>query len=85
MSNIETFDHADGGFIQKIDPQAARRQFNMSLGMVVVLSAATLAAAFTLRIEPVPVTGASVQMVVQAPQLVHVQQAAQDVKRQPGG
>lgn len=85
MSNTQTFDHTDDGFIQKIDSQAARHQFNMSLGMVVVLAAATLAAAFTLRIEPVPVQNVPTQMVVQAPQLVHVQQAAQDVKRQPGG
>jgi hypothetical protein len=85
MSNIETFDRTDEGFINNIDPQAARRQLSMSLGMVVVLAAATVAAAFTLQIEPIPVKNAPVTMVVQAPQLVHVRQAATEMKRQPGG
>lgn len=85
MSDIETFDHTDEGFLHKMDPEAARRQFTMSLGMVVVLAVATLAATFTLQIKPVQVQSAPAALVVQAPQLVHVQQAAQDMKRQPGG
>jgi hypothetical protein len=86
MSMTDRFDQTtDDGFIRNIDPQAARHQFNMSIGLVAVLALATLSAALTLRIEPVDASTAPSRMVVQAPQVMHVQQAARDLKRQPGG
>jgi hypothetical protein len=75
---------ADDGFIQKIDPEAARWQFNLSLSLVAVLAIGTLTAAMTLRIEPVSMSAAPARLVVQAPQIMHVQQAAQDFQRPSG-
>ena len=86
MSMIERLDsNQDDGFTTRIDPQAARRQFNMSLGMVVALAIATVSAAYTLRIDTSAPAPATSRLVVQAPQVLHVQQARQDTRSQPGG
>jgi hypothetical protein len=74
--------------MRTVDPQAARRQFNMSLGLVVVLAIAAAAITLSFRSEPqflaAQVT-APVKLVVQVPQHVEVQQAAERARQLPGG
>ena len=62
-----------GGLVRAIDPQTARRQLHMSLGLLAVLAVASAGAAFGLR--PGPVAEAKTHFTVQAPQMVHVQHA----------
>ena len=87
MRNAATIANAatDAGFIRSIDREAARRQLNMSFGLVVVLSLATLASFLTLGIHTVPANGQSARLTVQAPQIVHTQHADTSAVRQPGG
>jgi hypothetical protein len=61
------------GLIRSIDPQTARRQLHLSLGVLGVLAAASASAVFGLRPGPVDLTPA--RLTVQAPQMVHVQHA----------
>ena len=67
----------DAGLIHRVDPQAARRQLTMSLGLVAVLAVGVGMAALTTRgVEAQTAqVQAPVRMVVQAPTLMHVQQA----------
>ena len=65
---------SDAGFIRAIDPVAARRQFRVSLGLMAILGAATLASAMTLAI-PAPQQGVVARATVQAPQIIHVRHA----------
>ena len=62
-----------GGLVRAIDPQAARRQLHLSLGVLGLLAVASAGAAFGLRPGPVNLTPA--RLTVQAPQMVHVQHA----------
>jgi len=62
-----------GGLVRSIDPQAARRQLHLSLGVLGLLAVASAGAAFGLRPGPVDLTPA--RHTVQAPQMVHVQHA----------
>jgi len=62
-----------GGLVRSIDPQAARRQLHLSLGVLGLLAVASAGAAFGLRPGPVDLTPA--RLTVQAPQMVHVQHA----------
>ena len=62
-----------GGLVRAIDPQAARRQLHLSLGVLGLLALASAGAAFGLRPGPVDLTPA--HLTVQAPQMVHVQHA----------
>jgi hypothetical protein len=86
MRNVPTqnFD-ADAGFTRRIDPKAARRQFNMSLGLVVALTVATLGSALTVGAPSVVASREPARLTVQAPQLIHTQQAARTVDGQNGG
>ena len=78
---------ADAGFYQTIEPGAARRQFNMSLGLVAILAAVALLVGLSAGFGPLPQTApASMQarLIVQQPQRVRVMQAQASV-RAPGG
>lgn len=86
MRNARTtaFDR-DAGFTRRIDPQAARRQFNMSLGLVALIAAASMASALTVR-QPVETASREpARLTVQAPQIVHTKQAVRSVEGQIGG
>ena len=89
MAIIDHFERVEEpGFTRTVDPQAARRQFNMSLGLVVVLAIAAAAIALSLRSEPQFLAAqvrAPVKLVVQMPQRVQVQQAAEHARPLPGG
>ena len=61
------------GLVRSIDPQTARRQLHLSLGLLGVLAVASAGAAFGLR--PGPTAHGPVSLTVQAPQMVHVQHA----------
>ena len=68
----------DVGFIRGVDPKAARRQLNMSLGLVVVLALTTVGAGMTLKSDTNIADAATTpKLVVQAPTIVHVKQAIQ--------
>jgi len=86
MSIVDHFDRTpDAGFTHGLDPKAARRQFNMSLGLVTVLAVATVSAAFTLGLEPRHSAPAgATRLVVEAPQIVHVRQASRLNGLRPG-
>lgn len=75
----------DAGFTQGIDPDSARRQFNISAGLAAVLGVAALAVSFLAPLKPVEVSRERLQMTVQAPQKVQVRHAAQDARQFPGG
>ena len=62
-----------GGLVRAIDPQTARRQLHLSLGVLGILAMASAGAAFGLRPGPVDLTPA--RLTVQAPQMVHLQHA----------
>ncbi len=52
MSIVDHFDHApDAGFVRYYDSRAARRQFRISVALVVVLSLAAFTLGFVLRFE----------------------------------
>ena len=72
----------DAGFTRAIDPVAAHRQFVLSLGLVAVITVATIAATLTLKVGET--RSASANITVQAPQMMHVQQADQ-ARHQPAG
>ena len=72
MANFPT-QTSRGGLVRAIDPQAARRQLHLSLGVLGLLAVASAGAAFGLRPGPVDLTPA--RLTVQAPQMVHVQHA----------
>jgi len=80
MGIIEHFEAVDDpGFRRSVDPDAARQQFNMSLGLIVVLAVAAAALAFSFGFEPRILEAqvkAPVKLVVQAPQHAELQQAA---------
>lgn len=75
----------DAGFNAGVDPRAARRQLNMSAGLAAAMGAIALALTVVAPMKPVEVTREKLQMTVQAPQKVHVRQAAQDARILPGG
>lgn len=89
MAIVDHFAYVEEpGFTRTIDPEAARRQFNMSLGLVVVLAVAAAAIALSFRFEPQILTAhvrAPIKLVVQMPQFVQVQQAAEPADQLPGG
>jgi hypothetical protein len=66
-----------GGLVRAIDPQTARRQLHMSLGVLGILAVASAGAALGLR--PGPAAHSPVSLTVQAPQMVHVQHASHGV------
>jgi len=72
MANFPT-QTSRGGLVRAIDPQTARRQLHMSLGLLGVLAVALAGAAFGLR--PGPVDQSPARLTVQAPQMIHVQHA----------
>jgi hypothetical protein len=72
MAHLQSRTTANG-LVRAIDPQAARRQLRLSLGLLSVLALASAGAAFGLGPGPVDLTPTGVT--VQAPQMVHVQQA----------
>ncbi|MDO9440956.1 MAG: hypothetical protein Q7T73_08710 [Beijerinckiaceae bacterium] len=73
------------GFNSGVDPQAARRQFNMSAGLAGLLGLVAITLTFAAPLTPVEISREKLQMTVQAPQKVQVRHAAQDVKVLPGG
>ncbi|MDB5651604.1 MAG: hypothetical protein JWL62_3124 [Hyphomicrobiales bacterium] len=75
----------DAGFTQGIDPDSARRQFNMSAGLAAVLGVVAIALTFVVPVKPVDVSREHLQMTVQAPQKVQVRHAAQNAEQFPGG
>ena len=86
MRNADVFKStADAGFIREIDPEAARHQLKMSLGLIAVLTFGLLATGLTARNAPRSPSSEPAHLTVQAPQLVHVQQAGRISARQPGG
>ena len=89
MAIIDHFERVEEpGFMRTVDPQAARRQFNMSLGLVFVLAIAAALIALSFPSGPQFVSAqvrAPVKLVVQIPQHVKVQQAAEHARQLPGG
>ena len=78
---------ADAGFYQTIEPDAARRQFNMSLGLIAVLTLVALVVGLSAGFAPLPQTAPATmqaRLIVQQPQRVHVMQA-QAKEQLPGG
>jgi hypothetical protein len=81
---------ADPGFYQTVKPETARRQFNMSVGLVVILATVAIVVGSTAgfgRVQQVAQDSAvqPVRLVVQAPQLVHIRHAEEGTTRTPGG
>lgn len=77
----------DAGFKQAIDPDTARRQFNVSAGLAAILGLTALALTFVVPMPSLE-TGLGrerLQATVQMPHKVQVRHAAQDVKALPGG
>ena len=72
MAHLQSRTTANG-LIRSIDPQAARRQLHLSLGVLGILAMASAGVAFGLRPGPVDLT--ATRLTVQAPQMVHVQHA----------
>lgn len=87
MSFIDHFDRRpDHGFTLEIDPETARRQFRLSLGLVAVIVLATLSAMGTLGLTPRGMdSGLTAQANVRAPQILHIRQAAQGPVGRTGG
>ncbi len=76
------------GFRRSIDPEAARLQFNMSLGLVVILGIVSVGLALSLGFKPQTLEAqarAPIKLVVQLPQRAQVQQAVVSTKLLPGG
>jgi hypothetical protein len=88
MAIVDHFEPVEEpGFTRTVDPEAARRQLNMSLGLVIVLAIAATAIALSYRFEPQILEAqvrAPVKLVVQVPQRVQVQQAAERATQLPG-
>ncbi len=83
MNNADHIQDRDAGFARVIDPRAARRQLHVSAAVAAIFG---LAAAVMLSTAQVPAAAPAYQQVrltVQAPQMMHVQQAAS--RMQPGG
>lgn len=52
MSIADRFDHApEAGFVRFYDPRAARRQFRVSLALIVILAMAAFTFGFLLRFD----------------------------------
>ena len=52
MSIADRFDHApDTGYVRDYDPNAARRQFNMSMILIVIVAAAAAALSVIVRFD----------------------------------
>jgi hypothetical protein len=89
MAIVDHFERVEEtGYACTIDPEAARRQFNMSLGLLVVLAIAAAAITLSLRSGPQVLAAqlrAPVRLVVEMPQRVQVQQAAEQASQLPGG
>jgi hypothetical protein len=78
----------DPGFRRTVEPEAARQQLHMSLGLVVLLAIAAAAIGLSFRFEPQVLEArinAPVRLVVQMPQHVNVLQAARKSTELPGG
>lgn len=55
MSIVDHFDKApEGGFSREWDTEAARRQLNVSLGLIAALAFAVGILAFSMRVGPPP-------------------------------
>ena len=74
----------NAGFARTMDPQDARRHLHMSAGFIGVMALAIAAVMATPKADKVAANPKSITLTVQAPQLVHVQQA-QSGKILPGG
>lgn len=84
MTKSNDFD-VNSGFSRVMDPRDARRQLHMSAGLVAVLALAAAAVLATPKAQHVAANPKPITLTVQAPQLIHVQQAAQSGKILPGG
>ena len=69
---------SSNGLIHAMDPQSARRQLHMSLGL---LGALALAAGAGLSLQPAPLHLRQARLTVQTPQMVHVKHA-QNMRRE---
>ena len=67
-----------GGLVGAIDPQTARRQLHMSLGL---LGALALVAGAGVTLRPTPAAPVQARLTVQQPQMIHVQHA-QNMRRE---
>lgn len=89
MAILDHFERVEEpGFTRSVDPRSARRQLNISLGLIVVLAIAATAVTLSLRAEPqrfAALTRAPFKRVVQMPQPARVQQAARPARQLPGG
>ena len=66
-----------------MDPESARRQFNISAVLAAVLALAALAIAVLGPVATVNVNREAAQTIVQAPQFKHIQRAEGTIR--PGG
>jgi hypothetical protein len=81
---------ADPGFYQTVKPETARRQFNMSVGLVAILATVAVLVGSTAgfgHVQQVARESAvqPVRLIVQAPQLVHIRHAEEATIRATGG
>ena len=60
MPIAENFDHrADAGFVRAYDPRAARRQFQISMMLILVLGLAAIVLGMLTQLAPPIATGRS--------------------------
>jgi hypothetical protein len=74
---------ADEGFYHTIEPRMARRQFDVSLGLVAILSLIALLVGVTAGFSPISEDSAATRqarLVVQTPHHVHVMQAEANLR-----
>jgi hypothetical protein len=79
-SPIELEPFSDEGFYRTVEPEVARRQFNMSLGLLTLLTMVAVALGATAGFSPIAHSSFSdrqARLVVQSPQRVHVLQASE--------
>ena len=89
MAIVDHFKPVEGsGFMRSIDPHAARRQLNMSVGLVAVLAIVAAVTALSFRFEPQILAAgmrAPVKLIVEIPHHVRMEQAAAHARQIPSG
>ncbi len=84
MTGQEHFANGNG-FVRSMSPEMARRQLQVSSVLVGLFAAATLLVVALVPSQPRYAEPASVKLVIQAPGVMKVQQAASKPRIQPGG
>jgi hypothetical protein len=78
MSIADNFDHkSDAGFVRAYDARAARRQFQVSSILVVVLALSAIALGILTQLAPPVATGRSVAV---KPGIPHIAETLLDIR-----